>query len=163
MPSPITVASSVRWNKPKKDGTIPIKIRITFKRQSKELPTSLYAEPSQLNRYHEIKDPVLHDKVDDLVRSVRNAATAIDPFAIEDRDVHYVASLIEKQLTGGAKSFSLDFPTYFEKIASEKDKYNKASQMSALRSLSDFLGTEHFISQKAYAVSLIISIICPHR
>ena len=144
MPSTVTIAPVVRESEKKRDDTYPVRIRVTFKRQQKVLSTNFAVEKHQLSRSFEIKDPAVAEAVASVVRSMRAAVNGLDPFKLEDMDVKQVAAYIEKELAGGDASFSLDFPTYFEKIAGEKNKTGRANFMSALHSLSTFLGTDRF-------------------
>ncbi|MBR3467932.1 MAG: hypothetical protein IKH15_12030 [Bacteroidales bacterium] len=144
MPSSVTIHPVIREQEKKKDGTYPIRFRVTFKRKQKFISTNLVAEQRQLTRMFTIKDPILDETVNNLLRGMRKVVNGIDPFSLDGMDVGDVVKLIERGMSEG-EGFRLDFPTYFEKIASEKKKSTlKSTQMSALHALTAFLGTEHF-------------------
>ena len=144
MPSSITIAPVITRQSQKKDGTYPIRIRITFKRKYKLVSTNLSAEKSQLTRALEIKDAALSEVVFNLVRRMRDAANRIDPFALEGMDVGEVSTRIERTMSRSEGNFRLDFPDYFEKIASEKPKNSRTNYMCAIHALCDFLEDDHF-------------------
>lgn len=144
MPSSVTISPIVREKEQKRDGTFPVRIRVTFKRQQKVLSTNFTVERRQLTRAFEIKDPAVAEAVASVVRNMRASVNTIDPFVLEGMSVKDVVAYIEKDLSGGDKAFSLDFPTYFEKIANEKTKNARTNYMCALHSLCAFLELEHF-------------------
>lgn len=145
MPSPITIAPVITRQSQKKDGTFPVRIRITFRRKYKLLSTNLVARKDQLSRSLEITDRALAASVSSIVCRMRDAANTIDPFSLDGMDVAEVAMRIERALSRGDGPFSLDFPDYFEKIAAEKrTKELKANFLSALHALTAFVGSEHF-------------------
>lgn len=144
MPSVITIAPVITRQSQKKDGTFPVRIRITFKRRYKLLSTNIVADKTQLSRSLEIVDPALSEIVSTLVRRMREAASRIDPFALDGMEVEQVTASIEKSLRMADGPFELDFPDYFEKIASEKTKNAKTNYMCALHSLCSYLGSDHF-------------------
>lgn len=144
MPSSITIAPVITRQSQKKDGTFPVRIRITFKRRYKLLSTNIVAEKRQLSRSLEIVDPALSDVVSSLVRRMRAAANGIDTFSLDGMEVEDVVAFIEREMANKGNGFTLDFPQYFERIASEKSKNARTNYMCALHSLCDFLGTDRF-------------------
>lgn len=144
MPSSITIAPVITRQSLKKDGTYPIRIRITFKRRYKLLSTNMVADKSQLTRSLEINDTTLSDAVYVLVKRMRDAASAIDPFSLDGLEVEDVAILIERYLSRTDGPFRLDFPEFFEKVAGEKTKNARTNYMCALHSLCGYLNTDSF-------------------
>jgi len=142
MPSTISITPVIREQEQKRDGTYPVRIRVTYKRKQKVLSTNISVEKRQLTKTFGIKDPAVSKAVDAIVSDMRAAAGRISPFKLQGMDVAQVVAHIERDLSGGG--FTLDFPAFFEKIASEKNKTGKANFMSALHSLSAFLGEDHF-------------------
>ncbi len=145
MPSTVTISAVVTKQSLKKDGTYPIRIRVTFKRKYKLLSTNLVAEKRQLSRSLEITDPVLSDSVSTIVRQMRGAVNTLNPYELESMDVSDVVSRIEKALShDNGKAFSLDFPDYCEKVVANKSRAARMNYICAIHALSDFLGTAHF-------------------
>lgn len=144
MPSSVTIAPVIRQCEQKKDGTFPVRIRVTYKRKQKVISTNFLVEKWQLTRNFEIKDPAVSEAVAQVVRDMRSAVNTLNPFDMENMDVSSIVEYIEKRLAGGGSSFTLDFPTYFEKIADEKGKNPRTNYLCALHSLCAFMGTEHF-------------------
>ena len=62
-----------------KDGTWPVKIRVTFKGVSRRLPTTLSATGADLTRGGRIKSADLLNKAEAIVRQMREAAAKISP------------------------------------------------------------------------------------
>lgn len=145
MPSTVTIVPVVTRQSKKKDGTYPVRIRVTFKRRYKLLSTNLVVEPRQLSRSFDITDTRLAEDVAGIVRRMRDAANSIDPFSLADLEVEDVVARIDRAMNDDGKPFTLDFPDYFERIAAEKGKKTlRSNVLSALHALTAFMGTDHF-------------------
>ena len=144
MPSSVSITPVVREGEKKKDGTYPVRIRITYKRKQKVVSTNFLVDRSQLTRSFEIKDPAVAEAVAQVVRNMRAAANALDPFEMESMDVSDIAYHIGRALSGGDEAFKLDFPDYFQRIADEKKKNPRTNYLCALHSLCGFMGADHF-------------------
>jgi hypothetical protein len=144
MPSSVTIVPVVREREKKRDGTFPVRIRITFKRRQKVVSTNIAVERWQLTKSFEIKDPAVGEAVSSLVRDMRAAANAISPYELESLEVGDVAARIERALSGSEAAFRLDFPDFFERVAGEKTKNARTNYLCALHSLCSFVGAEHF-------------------
>lgn len=136
----------------KKDGTYPVKVRVTYKRKKKLLSTNIFAEQKQLTREFAIKDPLLMKSVGDIIKPMRDTVTSIDLYTLENMDVDDVVRIIVSavQDSGG---FRLDFFEYGERIAAEKPKGSRTNYMCALHSFQAFVGTDKMdISQVSSAM-----------
>lgn len=54
----ITIKAEVLKGKQKSDGTYNVKIRMTYKREVKRLPTSIYVRKEDLTKAFKIKNPI---------------------------------------------------------------------------------------------------------
>ena len=91
----------------RRDGSYQVRIRVTFRRQSRYLSTTLTAYPSQLTRSGHIKDAALLSSCDKLIRQLREAAATLNPFTLEGRSVDWVCDYLRTTLRGA--TFRLDF------------------------------------------------------
>lgn len=121
----------------RKDGTYPVKIRVTFKGVSRRLPTTLVCTQSDLTRTLHIKSPDILNKSDALIAKMRDAIKDISPFDLDIRDVDWVVSHIKSSLT--SSSFRLDFFEWADMFLLTKKEGNKAGYVSALNAFERFL------------------------
>ena len=144
MPSTVTIAPVILKQQLRQDGTYPVKIRVTFKRESKRLSTNFTVEKHQLTRSMEIRDQDVADAIDAVIRDMRRAVNTLSPFRLESMNVNEVVAYIEDYLVNEAHQFSLDFPAYCAEKVAGKPKAARMNYMCAVRSLGAFLGTEHY-------------------
>ena len=69
----ITYKAIVIPNNRRGDGTYPVKIRVTYKRVSRRLPTTLVCSPKDLTRSLKIKNEDIISKSNELILKMRNA------------------------------------------------------------------------------------------
>ena len=136
--SSITFKAVVISSNRRKDGTYPVKIRVTYKGVSRRLPTNLVAYPADLTRSLHIKSPSLLNKAQPLIVQMQEAVSGLSPFTIESWDVDRVVAHIRNEMT--ADTFRLDFFEYAEKVLAKKHGSTRRPYDSALNSLADYLG-----------------------
>lgn len=129
----VCVASNRR-----KDGTYPVRIRVTFKGVSRRLPTNLVARPADLTRSLHIKSPDITSKAGALIAQMQTTLSDLSPFALEGWDVDRVVSHIKSRLAG--ETFRLDFFQYADKYLASKSAPTRRAYTMALNSLEDYLG-----------------------
>lgn len=134
----ITFKAIVISNNRRKDGTYPVKIRVTFKGVSRRLATSLVCSANDLTRSLRIKNPNILSKSDDLIKLMRRAVEDISPFDLENWDIDRVVSRIKDKLT--TQSFRLDFFDWGTQYAMTKGIPTRNAYTSALNALERFLG-----------------------
>lgn len=122
----------------RRDGTYPVKIRVTFRRQTRRLPTTLIAAPEDLTRSLKIKSPTLLTRSDELIARMRTAVADLDPFQLEGKDIEFVVAHIREAL--GADGFRLDFFAWSAKYLSGKKTSTRLMYETALNALERFLG-----------------------
>ena len=124
----------------RKDGTWPVKIRITFKGQVRRIPTTLVCTDADLTRGGRIKNATILQKADELIQRMRATTATLSPFTLEEWDVDRVVEHIRYSLT--AESFSLDFIAFGREFIKGKDVGTRASYTTALNAFARFLGKE---------------------
>lgn len=130
---PCVVASNRR-----RDGTYPVKIRVTFKGVSRRLATNLVARPGDLTRSLHIKSPDILNKAQTLIAQMQDTLADLSPFTIESWDVDRVISHIRGQISG--QDFRLDFFAFADKYLDCKTASTRRNYDIALNALSRFLG-----------------------
>lgn len=122
----------------RKDGSIPVKIRLTHNRKTKYFPTAVFVTKDQLDRKKtKIKDVRITEALDDLVKQYRCALAAIGNAQWIDADELAAAINASMKRENG---FRLDFFEYAEgKIAGMKPK-TAETYRTAMNALKRFVG-----------------------
>ena len=122
----------------RRDGTWPVKIRVTFKGVIRRLPTTLVCEDNDLTRSGKIKNATILQKADELIKRMREACSDLSPFTLEGWTVDDVVAHIRKTL--GAKDFRLDFFEFADEYLGCKSEQTRRTYTTALNTLERFLG-----------------------
>lgn len=122
----------------RKDGTYPVKIRITHRGVSRRLPTTMVARPGDLTRSLKIKNPDILNKGNELIARMRATLVSVSPFDLEAWDVDRVVSHIRQKMAG--ESFRLDFFAWADGYLQNKSDSTRRAYTTALNSLEHFLG-----------------------
>lgn len=134
----ITFKAIIIPNNRRKDGTYPVKIRVTFKGVSRRLPTTLVCKSTDLTRGNRIKNADILSKSDELINRMRGAVKDISPFDLDARDVDWVVNKIKDRLTEA--NFHLDFFEWCDRYILSKSKPTQGAYSAALNTLERFLG-----------------------
>ena len=124
----------------RKDGTYPVKIRVTFKGVSRRLPTTLVARDQDLTRSGRIKNATILEKAGELISRMRATCDNLSPFTLEGWNVDQVVQHIRDTLT--ADSFRLDFFAFGREFIQGKAEGTRAGYTTALNALARFLGRD---------------------
>lgn len=130
---PVCIASNRR-----KDGTYPVKIRVTFRGVSRRLPTNLVARPGDLSRSLRIKSPDILNRANALIARMQDTLADLSPFELDGWDVDRVVAHIRDRLT--MTSFRLDFFAWADSCLAAKTDTTRRAYTSALNALERFLG-----------------------
>lgn len=68
----ITIKAEVLKGKQKSDGTYNVKIRMTYKREVKRLPTSIYVRKEDLTKAFKIKNPKFIKEANNMLGNIKN-------------------------------------------------------------------------------------------
>jgi site-specific recombinase XerD len=134
----ITLKAIVIPNNRRKDGTYPVKIRVTYKGVSRRLATAMVCKPTDLTRSLKIKNADILSQADKIIIRMRNVIKDISPFDLEDKDVDWVVRRIKDKLSG--EKFRLDFFEWSEKFLKQKSESTRKAYERALNALERFLG-----------------------
>lgn len=124
----------------RKDGTWPVKIRVTFKGVSRRLPTTLVCTDQDLTRSGRIKNATVLERAGELIARMRATTADLSPFTLEAWDVDRVVAHIRTALT--AETFRLDFIAFGREYVMSKEEGTRAQYTTALNSFARFLGAE---------------------
>lgn len=73
----LTFKPEVMRNEQKVDGTFNVKVRITYQRKVKRLPTSIFVEEKDLTGAFKLKNQRVINEVDDLIRSYQEICASL--------------------------------------------------------------------------------------
>lgn len=124
----------------RKDGTYPVKVRVTFKGVSRRLPTTLVCTDQDITRSGKIKNATILQKAGELITRMRATCDNLSPFTLEGWTVDDVVAHIRTTLT--AQTFKLDFIAFGRDFIMSKDEGTRASYTTALNAFSRFLGSD---------------------
>ena len=133
----ITFKAIVISNNRRKDGTYPVKIRVTYKGVSRRLATAMVCKPADLTRSQKIKNADILSHADKLIVQMREAIKDVSPFDLESKDVDWVVRRIKDRLSG--ERFSLDFFEWADKFIMQKKPATRKAYSRALNALERFL------------------------
>lgn len=124
----------------KKDGTIPISIRVTHNRKSRYIPTNIYIKESQLTRTGKLKDKHIQDILDKRLKELRDISADINIVA-KDMSVDEFMRLLKN------KSEVVDFFAFADKELEKyrRDKERKGtlnSYISVIKSFKKYVGKD---------------------
>ena len=85
----------------RRDGTWPVKIRLTFRGQVRRIPTTLVCTDADLTRSGHIKNAPILEKAAELIARMRAACEGLSPFTLEAWTVDQVVQHIRGQLSAG--------------------------------------------------------------
>lgn len=123
----------------RKDGTWPVKIRVTFKGVSRRIPTTLVCTDQDLTRGGKIKNATVLEKAGELITRMRATTADLSPFTLEAWTVDQVVEHIRGHLS--AQEFRLDFFSYADQLIAGKIPHTKAYYDTALNALASYLGS----------------------
>lgn len=121
----------------RKDGTYPVKIRVTFRGVCRRIPTTLVCTDNDLTRSGKVKNATILQKAGELIARMRSACDSLSPFTLESWDVDQVVAHIRTTLT--AQTFRLDFIAFGREFILGKDPGTRASYTTALNAFARFL------------------------
>lgn len=134
----ITFKAMVISTNRRRDGTYPVKIRVTFKGKSRRLPTTMVCKDRDLTRSLKIKSADILNKSEELIGQMRRAVMDISPFDLDNHDVDWVVAKIRRTL--GGEAFTLDFFEWADRVIQGKTQETGGTYVTAVNSFASFLG-----------------------
>lgn len=127
----------------RRDGTYPVKIRVTFKGVSRRLPTTLSCFDADLTRARRLKNPTILQKAGEIIAQMREAVSGLSPFTLEGWNVDDVVQHIKDTLS--AEKFQLDFFAFARDYIDAKkiSESTRSGYLVALGAFSRYLGRKY--------------------
>ena len=122
----------------RRDGTWPVKIRVTFRGVSRRIPTTLVCYDSDLTRSGKIKNASVLERAGQLIAQMRATCDDLSPFTLEAWNVDDVVAHIRSRLS--AQTFRLDFFSFADEVIAGKIPHTRAYYQTALNALERYLG-----------------------
>lgn len=134
----ISVKPKIYAHHRRSDGSYPVKIKITFNRQARHLPTTLTARADQLTRSLKIKDGFLIAQTNALCDRIRGALADLTLFELDGKNVDWVVEHVKGALR--EESFKLDFFEFADSYLQSKTQSTRVTYITALNTLERFVG-----------------------
>lgn len=122
----------------KADGTWPVRIRITFKRQSRRLATSLVCTDNDITRSGRIKNATILDRANTLIGEMRATCADLSFFTLEEWGIDQVVRHIRSRMA--AETFRLDFFEFADAYILTKKESTRGTYITALNAFERYLG-----------------------
>lgn len=139
------MAVTVDWvilpHQKKDDGTNFIRLRVTNKRKSKYIKTSISVGPDDLTRSGNLKDQGKKDRADDEVRKWRRIVDSMPTISQDEMDVAEIVGYIKAKIIE-QEVFHLNFASYGMKLAEAKKECTAYNYKAAIKCLCRFFGHE---------------------
>ena len=135
-----TIQAEVTKYHKKKDGTIPVTIRVTHKQKIRRLRTNLVAYPEDLTRDYKLKGN-LKRRADVLVKEMYDTLDDISYFDMEKCDVDFVVAHIRRKLD--KDEWNLDFFTFADSYIQGNTHITESTKHTyriALSALARYVG-----------------------
>lgn len=134
----LTFKPEVMRNEQKVDGTFNVKVRITYQRKVKRLPTSIFVEEKDLTGAFKLKNQRVINEVDDLIRSYQEICASLQVELNNYTLDEIVAYLKEER----ERPKSVDFIQFCNEWLETTTIKGKKNYKSALHAFVDYLGTD---------------------
>lgn len=148
----ITFKPVVYAHQRRADGSYNVKIRVTFKRVSRNLATTLTAGAGDLTRSLKLRQGEVLRKADALIGEMRGAVAGLSPFLLEDVDIDGVVAYIKRQMA--RDDFALDFFEWSDGFLASKGEKTRQGYEASLRALERYIGGREF-DVNAFSVAML--------
>lgn len=152
-----TFKALVLSHQKRKDGTYNVKIRVTHNRRHKYLPTPLYAGKDDLTKSLKIKNYLILDATEAIIKDYRTKCSAMGA-AVAQYDVDQLCDILNEPDKG---EWKVNFFEYAEKfIAKGKAQKTQRGYQSALSWLERYAGKNLLLSDinKSFLLGLLAFI-----
>lgn len=123
----------------RRDGSCNVKMRITHKRRSKYIATTVTAFEGDYDKHFNLKNSVLL-RLSDLMKNIAAAIETKNSFEWDAMDVEQACAYISGKLTP-AEEFRLDFFEWADQVVATKSEGSASNYRSALNAFEKFLDT----------------------
>ena len=135
---PTTFKPVIYAHQRRQDGTYNVKIRVTHNRKTRNLPTNVSVETSQITRGLKIKDHQVLDSLAEIVKRMRDAVSSMG-FEVTMMDVDQVVAAIRRKLEDEAR-FELDFYEYGMAYAKTRKRGTRINYEGAFKHVLKYSG-----------------------
>lgn len=134
-----TFACEVFKHQKRKDGSYPVKLRVTHNRGVRRLATSLSAYPDDLTRSLKIKSGQLKNRCDALIKDCRDAVAEISVFDLPKMTVDQLCDAIRKAFE--RQDWHLDFFAYARnEFLPTREAKTQEHYVTAINAFARYLG-----------------------
>lgn len=149
-----TFKALVLSHQKRKDGTYNVKIRVTHNRRHKYLPTPLYAGKDDLTKSLKIKNYLILDATEAIIKDYRTKCSAMGA-AVAQYDVDQLCTILNEPDEGKWKVNFFEYAESF--IAKNKARKTQQGYQSALSWLERYAGKNLLLSDinKSFLLGLL--------
>ena len=122
----------------RRDGTIPVYVRVYYAGRSRRIPTNVVCRPSDLTRGGKLKSAEVLEAANNVIARMRLSLADVTPGDLEGRDVDWVVDRIVR--ADRRRDFRLDFFAFSEGVLAEKSPGARGQYVTALNVFAEFLG-----------------------
>lgn len=135
----LTFKAIIMPHEQKKDKTFNVKIRITYKRQVKRIPTSIFVTKDDLTKSFKLKNQEIINQTESLIKDYQ---TICSKFKVElhDYSINDIITLLKEERS---KNRSVDFIRFSYDWINTTSTKGAKNYKSALNALVAYLGKEH--------------------
>ena len=145
MKSRITINPVVLPHSRKADGTYNVKIRLTYKRASRILPTQLTALPTDVTKskpVHLKSNSTVMLRAQEITKEMYAIVSELDYTTLDYMDVGMIAEYVDKALSRADAPFRLDFFAFAEEYMKGMNPRTAGTYQNALVAFRRFLHQE---------------------
>ena len=135
----ITIKAEVLKGKQKSDGTYNVKIRMTYKREVKRLPTSIYVRKEDLTKAFKIKNPKFIKEANNIVRQYQELCASL-PLETANYSLNDIIECIKVK---NERKTTIDFIQFSKEWLKTTQLKGKANYQTSINAFITYLGKEH--------------------
>lgn len=147
-----TFSASVRKSKKRADGTWKVYIRFTHNRVTKDIPTSIFVGKKDMTVSFKIKNNVIIDKCDDLIRLFKKRMYDLN-LEVNDMPIDTIVDYLTRKEDNHGLSFTEWANNWIEKKA-KQSKHAADNYKTALKVYTKFLGRSELLMNDVNTPSL---------
>lgn len=134
----ITFKPIIKPSGKRRDGTWLVRIRVTFNRQVRWIPTNLVCTAADLTRSGKIRNATIIEKANDLIAEMRATVDSLSVFDTDAMTIDELVRHIKGSLT--KEAWRLDFFEFADEYLESKRAQTRRLYDTALNTFATFLG-----------------------
>lgn len=140
----LTFKVEIRKNEKKADGSYNVKIRMTYKREVKRLPTSIFVRQTDLTKSFKLKTPVFIKEADNLVRHYQEICAKL-PLEASCYTIDEILDYIQTEQERGK---TIDFIYFCRDWLKTTEIKGKKNYQSAINAFVAYVGKEKLVTSQ---------------